>query len=90
MSRLLAMIDEYRDAHGQPSDASIARQVGIAPQTLSSWRRRGMKELPSADTMRELARVLGRSEEDILIAAGLDTGYVTAKIIEPEPESETG
>jgi len=36
MSRLLAIIDAYKDAHGQPSDASLARAIGVKPQTLNA------------------------------------------------------
>lgn len=89
MSRLLAMIDEYRDAHGQPSDASMARAIGIAPQTISSWRNRGMKEIPNPAAMRKLAELLGRSEAEVLYAAGVDTGYVV-EVVEPSDDAETG
>jgi transcriptional regulator with XRE-family HTH domain len=58
MSKLLALIDEYKDAHGQPSDASIARAIGVAPQTISSWRQRGIRDAPSVDTMRRLAEFM--------------------------------
>ncbi|MBO9522334.1 MAG: helix-turn-helix transcriptional regulator [Nocardioidaceae bacterium] len=87
MSRLLAMIDEYRDAHGQPSDASIARAIGIAPQTLNSWRKRGMRKLPNQETLRELARFLKRSEADVLYAAGVDTGYIIETEADPAADA---
>jgi hypothetical protein len=55
VSNLLAIIDAYKDAHGQPSDASIARAIGITRQTLSTWRRRGIRELPERDTLHGMA-----------------------------------
>lgn len=77
MSRLLKLIDEYRDAHGQPSDASIARAVGIAPQTISSWRQRGIRQLPDRDTLRELARLLSVDYETVVLRAVLiDIGWL--------------
>lgn len=77
MSHLLAIIDEYKDAHGAPSDSSIARAIGIAPQTLSSWRKRGIKELPSRDTLWELARFTRRDyQTEILPAVLRDINYL--------------
>lgn len=79
MSELVRIIDDYRDSHGQPSDASIARAIGIAPQTLSSWRKRGIKEPPEPETMRALARLVGESyEEYVLPAALVDSGFLDA------------
>jgi transcriptional regulator with XRE-family HTH domain len=83
MSKLLAIIDAYKDTHGQPSDASIARAVGIAPQTISSWRKRGIRELPARDTMKQLAAFMHVSYDDVLDAALIDTGYM-----EERPQSD--
>lgn len=77
MSQLLAIIDEYKDAHGSPSDSSIARAVGIAPQTLSSWRKRGIRELPNRDTLREIARLTRRDyATEVLPAVLRDIDYL--------------
>lgn len=76
MSELIRLIDDYRDAHGQPSDASIARAVGIAPQTLSSWRKRGIRELPNEDSLRRLATLLGLPYQEYLLQVALyDAGW---------------
>lgn len=76
MSKLVDLIDEYKDRHGQPSDASIARAIGIAPQTLNSWRKRGIRELPAAETLRRLAEFLRVSDDVTFYAAGVDAGYI--------------
>lgn len=77
MSKLLALIDEHKEAHGNPSDASIARAIGVAPQTLSSWRKRGIRELPAKDTLERLAIFLRRDYRTVVIPAALaDIGYV--------------
>lgn len=89
MSRLIALIDDYKDRHGNPSDASIARGIGVAPQTVSAWRRRGIKELPNAETMRKLAAFIRVAEADVLYAAGVDTGYIVEAVIEVS-DDETG
>lgn len=89
MSELLRIIDDYRDAHGQPSDASIARAIGIAPQTLSSWRKRGIKEPPEAATLRSLARLVGLPYEDhVLQAALVDAGWRDAMPNNPGKSKE--
>ena len=75
MSEMLALIDAYKDTHGQPSDASIARAVGIAPQTISSWRKRGIRELPARDTLVQLADFMRVPYPAVLHAVLVDTGY---------------
>lgn len=89
MSRLVALIDEYHDAHGHPGDASVARAVGIAPQTISSWRRRGMKRLPKQASLRKLAAFLGKSEAEVFYAAGVDTGYIIEEVQAPDDPART-
>lgn len=41
MSEILRIIEEYKDAHGQPADAAVARALGLSPQALNSLKRRG-------------------------------------------------
>lgn len=90
MSRLIALIDEYRESRGMPSEASIARQVGVAPQTINSWRNRGLKELPNKETLRKLAEVLHMSDADVFYAAGVDAGFIIETIVEiPEADEST-
>lgn len=76
MSQLLAIIDEYKDAHGAPSDSSIARAIGVAPQTISSWRRRGIKNPPAVETLRALADLTRLPYQDYVLQAALyDCGW---------------
>lgn len=77
MSRLVAIIDAYKDKHGQPSDSSIARAIGVKPQTVNSWRKRGIKEPPAREALRELARLTNLDyETQVLRAALLDAGWI--------------
>lgn len=77
MSHLLALVDDYKDRHGQPSDASIARVIGVAPQTISSWRKRGIKDPPDHEALRNLAHLLSVDYESVVLrAALLDAGWV--------------
>lgn len=74
---LVGVLDAYRDAHGQPSDSSVARAIGAAPQTVSSWRTRGVRQLPSAALLRRLAAFTGEDYEQVVLrAALLDAGYL--------------
>lgn len=87
MSELLALIDDYKDRHGNPSDSSIARAIGTAPQTVSSWRRRGIKEPPDREVLRNLAALLRVDYETVVLRAALvDAGWVDA---DPGPTSDT-
>lgn len=77
MSYLLALIDDYKDRHGNPSDSSIARAIGAAPQTLNSWRHRGIKALPNPELLRNLAAVLHEDYETVVLrAAMVDAGWM--------------
>lgn len=79
MSRLLAIIDAYKDAHGGPSDASVARSLGITSSALSSWRKRGLKEPPSMTALRKLADLTHLDFESVVLRAALiDAGWVEA------------
>lgn len=84
MSRLIDLIDEYRAAHGMPSEASIARQIGVAKQTVNAWRNRGLTELPDKETLRKLAAVLHMSEADVFYAVGVDTGYIVETVVQTD------
>lgn len=87
MSRLLAIIDEYKDRHGQPSDASIARAIAVSPATISAWRRRGLRELPDRQSLKELAALAGLDYETVVLPAVLaDIGYLATE--EPAASDE--
>lgn len=92
MSRLLAIIDEYKDAHGAPSDSSIARAIGVKPQTISSWRKRGLKEPPDRAALRKLAGLVNLDYESVVLRAVL----LDVEWIEPgqsevdQSDSQTG
>lgn len=76
MSQLIDLIDDYKARHGQPSDASIARAIGVAPQTVNSWRKRGLRDLPDRDTLHRLATLLVVDYSTVLGAVLADIGYI--------------
>ena len=84
MGRLVDLIDEYKDTHGQPSDSSIARAIGAAPQTISSWRKRGLRDLPSPELLRELAAFMRLDYENVVLRAVLlDIGVIVEDGVPP-------
>lgn len=91
MSRLIALIDEYKDTHGAPSDSSIARAIGAAPQTISSWRKRGIRQPPERETLRALARLLGKDYATVVLDAALrDAGWIEDEDDPPATGQELG
>lgn len=97
VSELIRLIDDYRDRHGQPSESSIARAIGTAPQTVNSWRKRGIREMPSPALLAKLAELLRVPMETVVLAAARDAGYLQPREGDegerqapPIGESETG
>ena len=48
----------------------------IAPQTMNSWRRRGIRELPARETIVRLAEFLPLPYEDLLSAVLRESEYL--------------
>ncbi len=77
MSELVKIIDAYKDRHGQPSDASIARVIGVSSQTFDTWRNRGMKTAPrNKEPFRRLATFFGLPYDIIATAIAVDIGLL--------------
>lgn len=77
MSELGKIIEAYRDRHGRPPEASIARAIGVPPQTVNSWLVRGMKTAPrNLEPLRELARLVGLPYNVIAQAVAVDIGLM--------------
>lgn len=86
MSELVRLVDKYRATHGMPADASIARMMDVAPQTISSWRQRGIRSLPNGKTLKALAQVLDLPYEDYVLQVALyDAGWRDTPPPEPNP-----
>jgi transcriptional regulator with XRE-family HTH domain len=87
MSHLVKLIDDYKDTHGGPSDSSIARAIGVAPQTISSWRKRGIRQLPEQETLAALARLIGVDyNTGVMPAVLVDIGYMDEEELEEDPD----
>lgn len=76
MSELFKIIDEWKDRNGGPSDASIARVIGVSDQTFNSWRKRGFRTTPrNLDPFRRLAAHVGLDYNDVIVQAiAVDVG----------------
>ena len=89
MSELVGLIDAYKDKVGGPSDASISRAIGVARQTISSWRRRGIHDLPDRSSLLALADLLAVDYTTVVLPAVLrDTGYLVESA--PPDNSDVG
>lgn len=86
-TRLVDLIDDYKDRNGNPSDRSIARAINVSEGVISAWRTRGIRELPNRETLHRLADFLRLDQEVVFYAAGVDAGYIIETV---EPESGTG
>ncbi len=72
---LAQLIDRLKDTYGV-NNSEIARRIGVAPATVSSWvlRKRGGKRGPGKEHLRALAREFPRfTESQIFAAAGRAT-----------------
>lgn len=93
MGQLIDLIDEWRDRHGQPSEASVGRAIGVSDGTVNAWRRRGIRKLPEPETLRRLAEFLGVPHQRVLLAAATDAGYLEDEPAAPpagDPGNEKG
>lgn len=83
MSELYDIVQAYMDDRDR-SAAWVARHIDAAPQTVSSWKARGLRALPEKRLLIALARLTHRPYGDVLRAALLDTGYL------PEEAAQVG
>ena len=97
MGQLWTIIQAHLDRYGV-REAAFARQIGTVSQTLSSWKHRGLKQLPNKDLLEAVARETSTPYEEVLAAVLVDIGYATVTPSsgdvepvrsEPEPTSET-
>lgn len=70
MSELFKIVDEWKDRNGGPSDASIARVIGVTEQTFNSWRKRGFKSTPrNLEPFRRMAELFGLDYNEVIVQA---------------------
>lgn len=87
-SRLGALIDRYKRAHGI-ADTELARRIGVTRAGLIKWRTEKLRQLPDLDNLAAIARVTGQPYRQVLSAALFDSGYLTeADAGGPRPYTE--
>jgi transcriptional regulator with XRE-family HTH domain len=74
-SRLIALIDAHKQAHGV-SDAELARRIGMTRENLRLWRANGLRRLPGRANLVAVAEVIGKPYRTVLNAALIDTEYL--------------
>ncbi|OBB06439.1 hypothetical protein A5731_16590 [Mycolicibacterium conceptionense] len=74
-SRLVDLIDWYKNAHPEVTDAEIARRAGVTRANLSQWRSNGVRGWPARATLDALAVTIGRPYREVLDAVLADSGY---------------
>lgn len=74
MSRLWGIIQTHLDEYGV-REAAFARRMGTTPQTLNSWKNRGLRKLPERWLLEAVARETRTPYRDVLAAVIADIGY---------------
>ncbi|QCG77627.1 immunity repressor [Gordonia phage Fairfaxidum] len=75
MGELWTIIQEHLDAYGV-REAEFARRIGSSPQTVNSWKKRGIRNLPERRLLLAVAEITGREYADVLEAALTDADYL--------------
>jgi transcriptional regulator with XRE-family HTH domain len=93
MSNVWDIVQRHIDAYGV-REAEIARRMGTVPQTLNSWKNRGIHKLPDARLLLALANITGVAYEDVLNAALHDIRYLPREVVgsaeQPAPNTPAG
>ncbi|WP_396912820.1 helix-turn-helix domain-containing protein [Mycolicibacterium sp.] len=72
---MVDLIDWYKNAHPDVTDAELARRAGITRANLSQWRSNGVRGWPARATLDALAATIGRPYREVVDAVLADTGY---------------
>lgn len=75
MGHLWTIVQSHIDRWGV-REAELARRIGTSPQTLNSWKNRGVRGLPSRELLLNLAAVTRVPYQQVLEAALTDAGYL--------------
>lgn len=75
VSHLWEIIQAHLDEYGV-RDAALARRMGTPAQTLNSWKKRGLKQLPERRLLEAVARETRTPYNEVLNAVLVDTHYL--------------
>lgn len=77
---LWAIIQKHLDDYG-PSEAEFARRIGTQPQTVSSWKKRGIRSLPAKHLLVGVSDVTRKSYDEVLTAVLYDIKYLPKEVV---------
>lgn len=83
---LWSVIQAHLDRYGV-YEAVFARRMGTSPQTINTWKVKGVKRLPERWLLEAVARETSTPYDVVLRAALIDTGYLDTDIT---PETDSG
>lgn len=86
MSRVWDIVQKHIDDYGV-REAEIARRMGTVPQTLNSWKKRGLTKLPDAALILGLSEVTKRPYREVLDAVLEDIRYLPEEVVEHDRRS---
>jgi transcriptional regulator with XRE-family HTH domain len=72
---LWQIIQKHLDDYGV-REAEFARRIGTSPQTVSSWKKRGVRSLPAKRLLVGVSDVTRRPYDEVLTAALYDAKYL--------------
>ena len=72
---LWQIIQEHLDAYGV-REAEFARRIGTSPQTVNSWKKRGVRSLPDKALLVGVSEVTRRPYDEVLTAVLFDISYL--------------
>lgn len=75
MGYLWQIVQQHLDEYGV-REAALARRMGTSAQTLNSWKKRGVRQLPSVKLLAALSRETRTTYTQVLTAALLDAKYL--------------
>lgn len=72
---LWQIIQKHLDDYGV-REAEFARRIGTSPQTVNSWKLRGVRSFPEKSLLVGVSNVTRRPYSEVLDAVLHDTGYL--------------
>lgn len=81
---LWRIIQKHLDDYG-PSEAEFARRIGTSPQTVSSWKKRGIRKLPDKQLLVGVSEVTRQPYGDVLTAVLYDIKYLPKEAVPDGP-----
>lgn len=87
---LWKIIQKHLDDYGV-REAEFARRIGTSPQTVSSWKKRGIRSLPTKDLLVGVSDVTRQPYDVVLTAVLHDIKYLPKDVVQDAaPKTQAG